>query len=83
MLTCRDVAESATDFMEQKLSSREWLQVRLHLLLCRFCRLYVRQLSATRDALRRLPRAMPSDEDVRSLLGVFRSCRDDADVDGR
>jgi hypothetical protein len=73
MLTCRDVAESATDYMERKLSLRESLQVRLHLLMCGFCRLYVRQLATTRDLLRRLPRALPSDEDMRSLLGTFRS----------
>jgi hypothetical protein len=82
MLTCRDVARSATDYMERELSLRESLQIRLHLLMCGFCRLYVRQLAATRDALRRMLRPLPSDEDMDRLLSVFRSRVDD-DKSGR
>lgn len=82
MLTCRDVARSATDYMERELSLRESLQIRLHLLMCGFCRLYVRQLAATRDALRRMLRPLPSDEEMDRLLGVFRSRVDD-DKSGR
>jgi predicted anti-sigma-YlaC factor YlaD len=78
MLTCRDVTESATDYMERKLSMRQSLRVRLHLLMCGFCRRYVRQLAATREALRRLPRPLPSDQQVENLLRVFRSTVDDA-----
>lgn len=77
LLTCRDVARSATDYMERELSLLESLQIRLHLLMCGFCRLYVRQLAATRDTLRRLPRPLPSDEDMERLLQVFRSRVDD------
>ena len=73
MLTCRDVAESATDYMDRKLSIRESLQLRLHLLMCGFCRLYVRQLAVTREALRRLPRGMPSHKEIERLLRAFRS----------
>ncbi len=73
MLTCRDVANSATDCMERTLPLRQSLQVRLHLLMCGMCRLYVRQLAATRDVLRRLPRPLPSNEDMDRLLRVFRS----------
>ncbi len=77
MLTCRDVTESATDYMERKLSMRQLLRVRLHLLMCRFCGRYVRQLAATREALRHLPRPLPSDQQVENLLQVFRSTADD------
>ncbi len=73
MLTCRDVADSATSYMERKLTLGERLQFRAHLLMCRFCRLYVRQLALTRDALRRLPRPLPSDADLDRLLHLFRS----------
>jgi hypothetical protein len=82
MPTCRDVARSATDYMERELSLRESLHVRLHLLMCTFCRLYVRQLATTRDALRRLPRPLPADEDLERLLRVFRSGVDE-DTSGR
>lgn len=82
MLTCRDVTKSATDYMERELSFRESLQIRLHLLMCRFCRRYVRQLAATRDALRRMPRPLPSDADLERLLRMFRAGVDE-DKTGR
>jgi hypothetical protein len=83
MLTCRDVTESATDYMERTLSRRESLQVRLHLLMCGFCRLYIRQLATTRDLLRRLPRSVPPDQDVQSLLGAYRSRTDEDEGERR
>ena len=73
MLTCRDVASRATEYMEGGLSIRARLEFRMHLLMCGVCRLYVRQLVVTRQALRRLPRALPSDDDLDLLLGMFRS----------
>ena len=75
MLTCRDVATSATEYMEGGLSMRTRLEFRVHLLLCRVCRLYVGQLAVTRLALRWLRRPLPSDQDLDVLLQMFRSDR--------
>lgn len=83
MLTCRDASQSATDYMEHRLSWRGWLQVGLHLLMCGFCRMYVRQLATTRDVLRRLPGPLPSDEEMERLLNVFRSRVDGGDGDSK
>lgn len=68
MLTCHDVATGATEYMEGGLSMRTRLEFRVHLLLCRVCRLYVGQLAVTRLALRWLRRPLPSDEDLDVLL---------------
>ena len=52
MLKCRDVSELATDYMERALPWRQWLGVRLHLLLCDMCRAYIDQLRKTAALLR-------------------------------
>ena len=64
MLTCRDVTEHATDYMEGALPPRAWLAVRLHLFVCRMCRVYVDQLRRTARLLRgcRLPPPLPEVE---------------------
>jgi predicted anti-sigma-YlaC factor YlaD len=55
MLKCRDVAEQASGYIDHELSWRGRLAVRLHLLMCRACREYVRQLSLVARTLRHLP----------------------------
>jgi hypothetical protein len=57
MLTCRDVAARASDAADDRLGWRERLAFWLHLLVCRACRQYVRQLALTRAALRALGRS--------------------------
>jgi anti-sigma factor RsiW len=52
VLTCRDVAEHATDYLEGALPARTRLAVRLHLFLCRMCRAYLLQLRRTASLLR-------------------------------
>jgi hypothetical protein len=55
MLNCREVAEWASEYIDRELSWRGYLAVRLHLLMCRLCREYVRQLSLVARTLRHLP----------------------------
>jgi predicted anti-sigma-YlaC factor YlaD len=62
MLNCREISEYASDFLDSALPWRIRLQVRLHLMLCRFCREYVRQMTLVAGALRRLPRREPPTE---------------------
>jgi hypothetical protein len=57
VLTCRDVSELATDYMERALPLRQGMGVRVHLLLCDMCRAYLDQLHKTRALL--AGRAMP------------------------
>ncbi len=83
MLTCREVAARATDYMEGPLPLRQRLQIAMHLLICAFCRRYVRQLALTQDTLRRLPPPLPSDEDLDRLLHLFQSPRRRTDQDSR
>ncbi|MEW6320519.1 MAG: hypothetical protein AB1635_05465 [Acidobacteriota bacterium] len=54
MLTCRDVTERATAFMERDPHVVGRLRFRLHLAMCAVCRRYVRQMRMTAQLVRRL-----------------------------
>ena len=54
MLSCKDVTQLISQSMDTSLPIGKRLGVRLHLLTCRFCARYERQLRLIRETLRRL-----------------------------
>ena len=54
MLKCRDIARMASDQLDRPLPFRQRVSFRMHLLMCRLCRRYVRQLVLLRRAGARL-----------------------------
>lgn len=73
MLTCREVTELVTDYLEGDLSFRRWASLQLHLGMCVRCRLYLRQRKLVIRSLRMLPaQEVPDDvveDTVRRLAG--------------
>ena len=68
MMSCRELTELSSDYLEGRLSTSARLRVRLHLLMCNACRRYVAQLRAVIAALRRLGTPeRPSDDTLRAL----------------
>ncbi len=43
MLSCKDTVRSASDYVDGRLSWRQRMALRLHLLLCDYCRRFLRQ----------------------------------------
>ncbi|MGH8539795.1 MAG: zf-HC2 domain-containing protein [Stenotrophobium sp.] len=54
MLNCRQVNELSSDYLESQMNWRQRTLFRTHLLICRHCRRFLRQLTVVRDTLRRL-----------------------------
>jgi predicted anti-sigma-YlaC factor YlaD len=54
MLSCREVTGMASDHLEGVLPLRSRLGMRLHLWMCAYCRLYVRQIAQVATLLRGL-----------------------------
>ena len=79
LLTCREVTEHATDYMEGALPARRRLAVRLHLALCRMCRAYLTQLQRTAALLRGRPLPPPPAEVEETIL---RRIKDGPDPQG-
>jgi hypothetical protein len=58
-LMCRDVAERATDYLEDRLPVFTKVRVGLHVASCADCRSYVVQVGLVSSALRSLPKLYP------------------------
>lgn len=73
MLNCREVSERASEFLDATLPLRVRVQMKLHLLMCRICREYVRQMTLVVRTLQRLPRQDPDAHRQADLLAIFRA----------
>lgn len=73
MLNCREIAQRASDFIDARLPWHVRMEVRLHLMLCRFCREYVRQMTLVVGSLRRLRGPVAPGAASDDLLALFRA----------
>ncbi len=72
MLTCRELTELVTDYLERRLSMADRLRFELHLGMCRHCRVYIRQMKQTIRTLGALREADIPDHVSERLLARFR-----------
>lgn len=72
MLTCRELTEIITDYLEGRMSFMDRVRFRVHIGMCRGCRAYLDQMKQTIGTLGRLPpEDMPPDVQAQ-LLERFR-----------
>jgi anti-sigma factor RsiW len=74
LLTCRDMAELVTPYVEGALPRRTRLAARFHLLLCEACRRYVAQMRRTIRFLGSGPPPSPpqNENDILALIEASR-----------
>ena len=75
MLTCQEVTELVTDYLEGRMSFVERLRFRAHVTMCPPCRRYLSQMQLTVDSLGELPEEEISAEAMDELMNAFRSWR--------
>lgn len=77
MLSCRDVTQLISRSMDTSLPVGERIGVRIHLLICRFCARYEKQLHLIRETVRQIvaagetpegPSAEPLSEGARERI---------------
>ena len=72
-LTCRELVEVLTDYLEGALEPDERADIERHLVICRGCQNYVEQFRSTIDLLGRLADAAPEpDMPAGAALAIFR-----------
>nr|WP_315402890.1 zf-HC2 domain-containing protein [uncultured Pseudomonas sp.] len=57
MLTCKQLVACSSDYLDGQLTLGERLMTRQHLLFCRNCRRFIKQLRLAQAALKALPPA--------------------------
>jgi anti-sigma factor RsiW len=72
-LTCKELVELVTDYLEGALSPEERARFDHHLSGCRGCRAYVEQMRRTLGAVGALSEDAVPDEAKQRLLRAFRS----------
>jgi anti-sigma factor RsiW len=75
MLTCREVTELVTDYVEGRMGWWDRIRFNLHLGMCRHCRAYVRQVRLTREVVGHTPPADLPEHVEAELVQRFRSWR--------
>jgi anti-sigma factor RsiW len=74
-LTCQEMVELVTDYLEGTLGWRDRRRVARHLDACAACTRYVEQMRATLDLLGTVPVDTLSPEAQATLLDAFRDLR--------
>lgn len=72
MLTCREVTELASGYLDRELPLLARAQMRMHLLMCSHCRRYVDQLASAVNLLKTLPHEVPSQDVEEQLVALLR-----------
>ena len=73
MLTCKEQVARSSDFLDGQLSFHERLMMRHHLLFCRNCRRFIRQMRLMQATLREMPEdAVPDVDKIAEHLAAER-----------
>lgn len=73
-MTCRRVAENATELDEGCMGSFNQLRMRIHLAICRTCARYLKQMQVTKSACESLKTECGMSAEAKAkLLETFRS----------
>jgi hypothetical protein len=71
-LTCRELVELVTDYIEERLPTEDRVRFELHLTFCEPCRVYLRQMRQVRAAAGRLTEESIAADARAALLEGFR-----------
>ena len=72
MMSCKEVAELSTEYLEGSLPFWRRMAVRMHLAMCRRCPAFMDQLRKTIELLGRLPPEPVPQEKCAELIRQFR-----------
>ena len=73
MLTCQELTDLVTDYLEGRQTFAQRLRFQMHLGMCRHCRAYLRQFKQTIPTLAQLPREPIPPDVQQALLERFRN----------
>ena len=72
-MTCKEVTEAVTDYLEGMMGLDQWVRFQMHLGFCLGCRIYLQKMKSTMRVMKCLPATPPPPEVRDELLQRFRS----------
>lgn len=75
VLSCREVTQSAGDYLDSDVSWSRRMQIRLHLAMCRHCRRYVEQLAISIKALRGIKEDPVAPDTAEQVIAAVRRAK--------
>ncbi|MDE3735283.1 MULTISPECIES: zf-HC2 domain-containing protein [Pseudomonas] len=63
MLTCKELVARSSGLLDGELNFRERMAVRRHLMLCRNCRRFIKQMKLTQAVVRLMPESQGAEVD--------------------
>ncbi len=71
-VTCRELVEVLTDYLEGVLDAGDRAEIERHIVICRGCANYVEQMRSTVDLLGRIAAETAPHEPASEALAIFR-----------
>jgi len=65
MLSCKQASQLLSQSLDRRLSLKERMNLRFHLLICDVCKRFGYQLDMMRKAVRQMTRQLESDEQIK------------------
>lgn len=76
--TCKEVSEQLSENLDQPVKGFRWFKLKLHLLMCVYCRRYGKQLELSTKTVNLVDsKTEPSDALKEKALENFRKCQCD------
>ena len=64
MLTCKEATQLISKSLDQRLIWRERFAVRVHLITCKYCKRFLKQLTVIRDAFSQITKLIEMDDSI-------------------
>jgi anti-sigma factor ChrR (cupin superfamily) len=64
MLSCKALVARASEFLDGELGIGQRMSVRMHLVMCRHCRRFIKQMRLSQAVLRKLPQGQNAELDA-------------------
>ncbi len=74
--TCREAAQQLSDNIDRPATGLSWLKLKLHLLMCVYCRRYATQIELSAGTVRLLNRVIkPGTESIKKAVSNYQRCK--------
>ncbi len=71
--SCKQVAEQLSENIDEPLTGMKWIKLKVHLMMCSYCRLYGKQIEITNNTMKCVePDLQPNEETRRKVENSFR-----------